>query len=108
MPVSQLDASPSMFKPKLASPASVSDRITNEEYERVLEQNKRLEGELRLAKEAERKANQACRDLAAWVLWERNRLIAELEEVRMIHRAFIQDEVDQLIAEEMDRLPAQQ
>ena len=61
--------------------------------------------ELEAATKACEKAEKTCSDLAAWTLWERDRLMRELEEARAMHRAFIQDEVDKLIAEETGRLP---
>ena len=107
-PVPQCPATPSMFQPDCSTPAPGCESITKEAFELVLEQNARLRQELESANEARAKAEKTCSDLAAWTLWERDRLMRELEEARAIHRAFIQDEVDKLIAEETGRLPMDQ
>ncbi|KAI4700542.1 hypothetical protein J4E81_003503 [Alternaria sp. BMP 2799] len=107
-PVPQCPATPSMFQPDSSTPAPGCERITKEAFELVLEQNARLRQELKSVKEARAKAEKTCSDLAAWTLWERERLMRELEEARAIHRAFIQDEVDKLIAEETGRMTMDQ
>ncbi|KAI4943415.1 hypothetical protein J4E91_009324 [Alternaria rosae] len=96
-------ASPSMFRS--TTPAFGSDRIIKEEYERILKQNAELKQKLESAREARDKASKACRDLATWTLWERDRLMRQLGDAIEVHRAFIQDEVDKLIAEETGCLP---
>lgn len=88
-PVPHSRAPPSMFRS--TAPAFGSDRIIKQEHERILEQNAKLKQELELAREARDKASKACRDLATWTLWERDRLMRELGEAIEIHRAFIQD-----------------
>ncbi|KAI4605028.1 hypothetical protein J4E83_010899 [Alternaria metachromatica] len=107
-PVPQCPATPSMFQPNSSTPAPGCERITKEAFELILEQNTRLRQELETANKARAKAEKTCSDLAAWTLWERERLMRELEEARAIHRAFIQDEVDKLIAEETGRLTMNQ
>ncbi|KAI4644689.1 uncharacterized protein J4E78_009508 [Alternaria triticimaculans] len=108
LPVPQCPATPSMFQPDSSTPAPGCERITKEAFELILEQNTRLRQELETANKARAKAEKTCSDLAAWTLWERERLMRELEEARAIHRAFIQDEVDKLIAEETGRLTMDQ
>ncbi|KAI4648390.1 uncharacterized protein J4E79_010012 [Alternaria viburni] len=107
-PVPQCPATSSMFQPDSSTPAPGCERITKEAFELILEQNTRLRQELETANKARAKAEKTCSDLAAWTLWERDRLMRELEKARAIHRAFIQDEVDKLIAEETGRLPMDQ
>ncbi|KAI4698322.1 uncharacterized protein J4E84_001458 [Alternaria hordeiaustralica] len=107
-PVPRCPATPSMFQPDSSTPAPGCERITKEAFVLVLEQNARLRQELESANKARAKAEKTCSDLAAWTLWERDRLMRELEEARAIHRAFIQDEVDKLIAEETGRLSMDQ
>jgi predicted component of viral defense system (DUF524 family) len=79
-------------------------QITKQDYKHVVELNRALKLRLDTAENEAEEARKACRDLAAWTLWERNRLMRELEEMMEAHRAFIYKEVDQLIAEEASRL----
>jgi hypothetical protein len=71
----------------------------------MVKENVRLKLELEMAKETAEKATKACRDLAVWTIWERNRLLCELEEAKEVHRAFIDNEVNKLMAEESGYLP---
>ncbi|CAN9376914.1 unnamed protein product [Alternaria alternata] len=87
-------------------PPSLSHNlITKEDYESMVKENVRLKLELEMAKETAEKATKACRDLAAWTIWERNRLLCELAEAKEVHRAFVDNEVNELMAEESGYLP---
>ena len=71
----------------------------------MVKENVRLKLELEMAKETAEKATKACRDLAAWTIWERNGLLCELAEAKEVHRAFVDNEVNELMAEESGYLP---
>ncbi|RYO67456.1 hypothetical protein AA0113_g4678 [Alternaria arborescens] len=86
-------------------PSPSHNLITKEDYESMVKENVRLKLELEMAKETAEKATKACRDLAAWTIWERNRLLCELEEAKEVHRAFVDNEVNELMADESGYLP---
>ncbi|KAH8643104.1 hypothetical protein IG631_00567 [Alternaria alternata] len=86
-------------------PSLSHNLITKEDYESMVKENVRLKLELEMAKETAEKATKACRDLATWTIWERNRLLCELEEAREVHRAFVDNEVNELMAKESGYIP---
>ncbi|RYN42031.1 hypothetical protein AA0112_g1812 [Alternaria arborescens] len=86
-------------------PSPSHNLITKEDYEIMVKENVRLKLELEMAQETAEKATKACRDLAAWTIWERNRLLCELEEAKEVQRASIDNEVNKLMAEESGYLP---
>jgi hypothetical protein len=105
--------SPPMVRRNLSLSSPLPDRISKDDYERVVQENTRLMLELEATKADAQKATKACRDLAAWTNWERDRLMRELAEVKRAllkmkeaHRALVSEQVDQLIAEESGRLPS--
>ncbi|KAG9192742.1 hypothetical protein G6011_11476 [Alternaria panax] len=104
-PFPSFRASPHTVYHNPVSPSTLHNYISREDFERITQENIALKLELEITKETARNAANACRDLAAWTIWERNRLMGELEEVKEAHRAFINGEIDQLMAEEAGRLP---